>query len=176
MTTQPETRKLTCIEKRRIAKAIKKMAHLYQELPTVHCKGLCTESCGPIPLTALERIIMPQESPEPVGMRCSFLSAEGRCLARVTRPLICRLYGAVDHPVMKCQHGCEIDPKPLTDDEAQEKIRQIRSIAEECGLGEKVALHPAAWPLTEEQADKIIANAKAEAEAKAKPTSRIIIP
>jgi len=175
VTEQPDVRKLTRIEKRRIAKAIKKMAHLYQELPVVACKGLCTESCGPIQCSALERIIMPP-LPEPKGMRCPFLSDEGRCEARVTRPILCRLFGTVDHPLMTCPHDCEVTPRKLTHAEGQEKIRQIRRIARECGLDETVALHPAAWPLTEEQADLAIANAKAEAEAQAKPESRIIIP
>jgi len=172
---QPDVRKLTRVEKRRIAKAIKKMAHLYQELPTVACKGLCVESCGPIQCSSLERIIMPP-LPEPKGMRCPFLSDEGRCVSHVSRPLLCRLFGAIDHPLMTCVHDCEVTPRKLTHAEGQEKLRQIRRVATECGLGEMVALHPAAWPLTEEQADKIIANAKAEAEAQTKPESRIILP
>ncbi len=81
---------------------------LYARLPTVACRGLCHEACGPIPATQVEVARV-----ERVGGRkltviqplaCSMLNAARRCDAYAVRPMICRLFGLT--PRLACPEGC----------------------------------------------------------------------
>jgi len=88
------------------------LAALYAEVPDAHCKGLCVDSCGPIAATAGEAGRMFKEaSGRPLllaeDLRCGYLDRRGRCAVYEVRPLICRLYGSVDDPRMRCPYGCE---------------------------------------------------------------------
>jgi Fe-S-cluster containining protein len=41
------------------------------------------------------------------NMHCPFLEPVlGNCMAYHMRPLVCRLWGVVDHPLMRCPFGC----------------------------------------------------------------------
>ncbi|MCH7945730.1 MAG: YkgJ family cysteine cluster protein [Armatimonadetes bacterium] len=93
---------------------------VYAELPTIDCKGLCQESCGPIvqarSTTAQELLRMQDSGGERRGkqrrqpLTCPYLTAEdetGRCSIYESRPGVCRLWGIVDSPLMRCPHGCE---------------------------------------------------------------------
>ncbi len=93
---------------------------VYAEMPTVACKGLCQESCGPIVQarsTAEQELLRMQDAGgEKRGrqqrrpLSCPYLTAEdetGRCSIYESRPAICRLWGIVDVPLMRCTHGCE---------------------------------------------------------------------
>lgn len=84
------------------------------------CRGLCHESCGPVPMT-LEEI---QALRDATGLElpvvaafadrflltdlphgvCPVLGPDNRCLGYDARPRICRLYGQVRG--MTCPHGC----------------------------------------------------------------------
>jgi Fe-S-cluster containining protein len=83
---------------------------LYRSLPTLACKGLCADSCGPIAATALEAERMRTAAGfkpltlDAETLTCGYLQA-GRCAVYDVRPLICRLWGAADG--MRCPHGCE---------------------------------------------------------------------
>lgn len=99
---------------------------LYGKLPSVNCKGLCWNSCGPIDLSTAERrrivewgVEIPvfteersqrwaadeplycpalEHNPElPGGVGCSVYN---------DRPLICRIWG-VGEDDLACPHGCE---------------------------------------------------------------------
>lgn len=94
---------------------IAKLNALYDRIPKMKdCVGKCEDSCTVIPCTVGEkkRIEAATGQPfEPKGLppmrvRCSALSREGRCTVYDMRPAICRAFGAVNHPFMKCDHGC----------------------------------------------------------------------
>ncbi len=99
---------------------------LMEKVDSLHCKGLCQESCGPIVFSNGERervkkyceenklefhdlneeylkqsllkIISGENAP------CPYLK-EGKCSIYPVRPMICHLWGAVD--VMPCIFGCK---------------------------------------------------------------------
>jgi uncharacterized protein len=94
------------------------------------CKTGCDGCCGPVPFTDSEKAsaqkVRPFEQWEAFGkhwipasalttMTCPF--SRNGCEVYETRPMVCRLFGAVDNPRMKCPHGCGAK-KLLTDAEA----------------------------------------------------------
>lgn len=84
---------------------------VYAQVPDVGCKGLCVTACGSMGQTAAEqkRIadrgrLLPLVGHWPDG-HCPAL-ANDRCSVYEVRPTVCRLWGAVDAPGMRCPHGC----------------------------------------------------------------------
>ncbi|WP_440100097.1 YkgJ family cysteine cluster protein [Streptosporangium sp. H16] len=95
-----------------------RLAELYAQVPDVGCKGLCHHSCTVIPQGPREgqrtraagfRLPHWQDAADRMlrgeNVVCPALSAENRCQVHDERPMICRLYGAVEGLV--CPHGCE---------------------------------------------------------------------
>lgn len=103
---------------------LRRLRQLWREIPTIECKGLCWDSCGPITSSVLEEDLMRQASgtghataPHPLmdgAQMCCHLSAEGRCGVYEVRPTICRLWGVTGG--LTCHHGCQ-PARPLTDAE-----------------------------------------------------------
>lgn len=106
------------------------LERIYRAIPTVDCKGLCTESCGPIEMSDEEReriaargVTIPPaaQAMQAIisGVRTADCPAltDGRCTVYEDRPLICRLWGAVQS--MPCPYGCEATPGLLMDAGAQ---------------------------------------------------------
>jgi Fe-S-cluster containining protein len=106
------------------------------KIPTFTCKSGCHECCGIVPFSTAERdkaaAVRPLEQWEPfvngswvptsalLTMKCPFVTGQG-CAIYEDRPTVCRLFGAVDHPNMKCPMGC--GPKRLmTDAQSREMI------------------------------------------------------
>lgn len=59
---------------------------------------------------------------------CRFLVPTiGTCRIYALRPLICRLWGAVDHPQMRCRFGC-IPERWVTSEEARQYFRDVLKI------------------------------------------------
>lgn len=85
-----------------------KIEKIYAKLPTMDCKGLCAESCGPIVFSQAEADRMVKKGITPPGFddsaTCTALRA-GRCSIYANRPLVCRLFGASQG--MICRHGCK---------------------------------------------------------------------
>lgn len=123
---------------------------LYARIPAIECKGLCPDSCGMVPMTAFEwarlvaahgKVPGPRLADETDGRNwCPFLKKTeiqgdkpshsetappflATCEHYETRPLLCRLWGVVDDPLMRCPHGCTVD-RLLTRDEANELLRE----------------------------------------------------
>ena len=97
------------------------LERIYRAIPTVACKGLCAESCGPIDMSPTERRRIEDRGvdiPTPAtyfankDSECAAL-VDNRCSVYTDRPLICRLWGAVES--MPCPHGCEVTPGLLMD-------------------------------------------------------------
>ena len=82
---------------------------LYKKIPNLKCKGLCSDSCGPIKASKREVERLEEVAGKKLKVNwtltCSILTKEGKCSAYEVRPLICRLWGVVKK--MKCPHGCE---------------------------------------------------------------------
>lgn len=90
---------------------------LYARIPAMKdCKGLCMDSCTVIPTVPLEKKLIEKKlgfALEPRAailnnglLRCSALTGEGKCSVYEMRPMICRAFGAVDHTLLRCDHGC----------------------------------------------------------------------
>lgn len=86
---------------------------IYAQVPDIpDCKGECYRSCGPIAqlgiMTPFEysqlRDAPRLEQVSPTD--CELLDADKRCSVYGLRPLICRLWGTVDTPRMRCPYGC----------------------------------------------------------------------
>lgn len=106
----------------------RQLAALYGEVPEVSCRGLCTDSCGSVAMAPLEqrriagkgRVLLPllgafEES-------CPALQ-DGRCEVYEVRPMVCRLYGAVEG--MRCPYGCEPEGGHLPDREGQRLLARV---------------------------------------------------
>jgi Fe-S-cluster containining protein len=102
------------------------LERIYRSVPVVACKGLCAETCGPIEMSEVERrriaargVVIPPAAQAleaiAVGVRSGDCPAlvDNRCSVYEVRPLICRLWGAVES--MPCGHGCEVTPGLLMD-------------------------------------------------------------
>ena len=74
----------------------------YERIPSFVCIEGCTDCCGPVPMTAAEATqieIKPYD-----GLRCQYATKSG-CSIYEHRPLLCRLFGTVDHEKLRCPHG-----------------------------------------------------------------------
>lgn len=107
------------------------LQELYDSLPTIECKKLCAECCGPIAMTSIEwRAIRKRLGFKAEARRdlaCPMLR-NGLCRVYDIRPMICRLWGVVDQDGMRCGHGCE-PTRWLTKQEGQEFLLQASIIA-----------------------------------------------
>lgn len=108
---------------------------IYAELPTVECKRLCQAYCGPLVMPRVECVQiektgaiftlapissveldehwdwMPKDKlvatiPREGSLDCTMLYQNGKCRVYAKRPLICRIWGMHDSPLMRCPHGC----------------------------------------------------------------------
>lgn len=114
------------------------LAELYAQIPSIpDCDGRCWTSCGPIEMSDRERQriraagirITPYQRALASADRfwCDALTSDKRCAAYETRPVLCRLWGAVES--MPCVYGCKPEGRYLTDAEA------YRLIAESLRIG-----------------------------------------
>lgn len=95
-------------------------------IPTMLCKTGCNDCCGIVPFSKKEkekvqvRADMQGVSWEPFHE--AFLPSKGEdtltcvfwrdgCSIYEDRPMICKLFGAVDTPRLTCPHGCGPDKK-----------------------------------------------------------------
>lgn len=83
----------------------------YSMVPNANCKGLCQEACGPIvPSLAEEARVRARYGVvidfDRKTLGCTLLH-DGRCGIYADRPLLCRLFGAVEK--MPCPFGCAPD-------------------------------------------------------------------
>lgn len=110
--------------------AVNAIDAIYAELPKLNCKRLCQECCGPVFMEKVEwdRIIARVGYAPKVreDLVCPMLGSNGGCKVYDVRPAICRLWGVVDNPMMKCPHGCEPD-RWLTDIEADAILKRIET-------------------------------------------------
>lgn len=112
----------------------KALRDIWERVPKmVDCKGICHDSCGPIPVSTLERKLVEERAGkklEPVGagLTCSLLTEAGTCSVYAIRPLICRIWGAAIG--MPCVHGCQPE-RLLSKEECQALFREIEELTGE---------------------------------------------
>lgn len=113
---------------RRLAERLQR--EVYDRIPDMECKGLCHDSCGPVPVTVLERARLERESGREFtcGARatCSMLTADRRCGAYEIRPTLCRLWGTI--PSLPCHYGCKPVGGYLSDKEGWELVIRAEQI------------------------------------------------
>ena len=104
-----------------------RMQAIYDQVPPIPgCLGNCWISCGPASMTPWERRrlavaghpLTPEDEArkKPCDYWCEALGPDGRCRAYSIRPLICRLWGAVDW--LPCPWGCKPEGGYLPNDVA----------------------------------------------------------
>lgn len=94
--------------------AERRLKQLRAAIPDIGCKGLCAASCGPIGIFPVEQGAVSQAAGFHVGehfavdadLNCPMLR-DGKCSIYTDRPLLCRVWGAVDAPRIRCPFGCE---------------------------------------------------------------------
>lgn len=99
---------------------------IYAKLPALQCRGLCSDSCGPIEMSVRERQRIEGAAGKPVtcgpGASCSMLTEDRRCSVYAIRPGICRVWGSVRS--MRCHYGCRPE-RWLSEDEAVRIIAEL---------------------------------------------------
>jgi Fe-S-cluster containining protein len=69
--------------------------------------------------------------PDKDTMNCQFLMPViGTCSIYSLRPMVCRLWGLVDHPFMRCLHGC-VPERWVTSQEAREYFQAVLKIQQQ---------------------------------------------
>lgn len=93
------------------------LAALYEQVPEINCKGLCADACGPIDGGPREKVRMRRAGvklpPRHEAVKAMIASegnyecpalSDGQCSVYDVRPMVCRIWGAVDD--MTCPYGC----------------------------------------------------------------------
>lgn len=84
---------------------------LYAAIPNINCQGRCYKSCGPILFSKAEEKLITNlhgTFPHPdATLTCNFLDTEShQCRIYEHRPMLCRLFGAANTSLLKCDYGC----------------------------------------------------------------------
>lgn len=114
------------------------LAGIYARIPAIpDCDGRCWISCGPIGMTSRERARIRQAgyriTPEAEALAsaetfwCEALTAGRRCAVYELRPLVCRLWGAVED--MRCPFGCVPEGGFLPAEEGWQMIAEAEAVA-----------------------------------------------
>lgn len=87
-----------------------KLQQIYSELPEIKCKGLCYDSCGPVPVSEMEQeqmalhgITLPEVLPN--SATCNKLTKDHKCSIYKDRPYACRVFGVAKR--LACPFGCK---------------------------------------------------------------------
>ena len=105
---------------------------VYARVPVLRCKGLCQDTCGPIPAAREEVRLMERAAGRAHGWQlatghCTLLDeGTGRCACYRDRPLVCRAWGTVESSA--CPFGCEPD-RWLTQQEFDDLQARIADVA-----------------------------------------------
>lgn len=88
-------------------KAEQKLKQLWERIPAFKCVEGCTACCGPVPWSEFERSKLLNPKPHSdTCLICPYANdGQPGCSVRDERPILCRLFGVVDHPLMTCTKG-----------------------------------------------------------------------
>lgn len=145
-------------------RALAAIQALYEQLPSIECKGLCWNSCGPIDMSDAERSHIAELGVEiPVftsersarwaldePLHCTALDAFGRCTVYERRPLICRMWGVTES--MPCVYGCQPTGGLMPDVDAMMLLQKSLNLGGSSRTGDteklrKLMTHPVCGPL-----------------------------
>lgn len=73
---------------------------LRERIPDFPCEPGCHECCGPVFFSRWEWDQLPVHR-EPTGLECPYDTGSG-CSIHPHRPIICRMFGAVENPTWHC--------------------------------------------------------------------------
>lgn len=107
-----------------IRKKIAELDSIYATMPKLECKGLCSESCGPIAMSEAEYARIAKRvghEPDFLVMTCPMLK-DGRCGIHDIRPMLCRLFGA--NEALACPFGCRPE-RVLTEVESRTLLAAV---------------------------------------------------
>ena len=79
--------------------------NLYAQVPAFACEPGCTACCGIVAMTAWEWGEVQDKRQASAGCTTCPYAEGGGCAIHPQRPLICRLFGAVDDPRLQCPKG-----------------------------------------------------------------------
>ena len=108
------------------------LQEIWSSIPTVDCKGLCQDSCGPIAMSNAEDARIRARGFDIPSMADALAAlgrgedyycpalVDGSCAVYEDRPTICRLWGATRS--MPCPHGCT-PAAALSQEESHELLR-----------------------------------------------------
>jgi len=90
-----------------VMKKYKKLAKLYEKIPEVNCKGLCSEACAFIKMSDFEqqRLDKKYGKADYLCNPCPILLIDGKCSIYKDRPFVCRMFGATKR--LPCPFGCK---------------------------------------------------------------------
>ena len=109
-----------------------RLKDVYSRVPLLKCRGLCQDTCGPVPAARDEIRLMEQSSGRAYGWQlrtghCTFLDeSTGRCSCYRDRPIVCRTWGTVTSSM--CPFGCEPD-QWLTPEQFDDLLARVKEIA-----------------------------------------------
>lgn len=129
------------------------LQEIFNSLPTIECKGLCSDSCGtfhisPAEMANISKFVNEHNQPwhqflsrvdaitkaldhtmnhaEGCGcFKCPYLE-NGKCTIYDARPLICRLWGVSEG--LGCSYGCKINGKKLSKKEAHAILDEVEAL------------------------------------------------
>lgn len=108
-------------------KAGRELFTLYRMIPSFRCLPGCTACCGPVPWARAEWEAVTDQR-RATSLDCPYASPAG-CAIYAQRPLLCRLFGAVDTGRLRCPFGCRPERR-LTEAEAHEIMRRYLALLE----------------------------------------------
>lgn len=122
---------------------------LYADIPDVACRGLCQLGCSSVAMTPLEQqriaerhgMTLPLATAPPgvpvlhpgqqEAEHCPALADDGRCQVYADRPLVCRMYGAVQG--LECPFGCEPEGGLLDRDRSRRLLLRVVTLPSDAG-------------------------------------------
>ena len=81
-----------------------KIQELYDQIPQFDCNKSCHDCCGVVPWAKSEWDLIENKRGQK-GMDCPYINPLGGCDCYDNRPFLCRLFGTVKTPLMRCPHG-----------------------------------------------------------------------